>query len=164
MTESSSEKEGAAHTKLWQTSDAIFGIGLVVGFSLEYFVPLSFKSVAPALLLYGIGGIFLLFGIALVLLTRWQLFKAGQSSKPGKPTKRLLTTGVFAYTRNPIYVGVAVAFAGLSISANMPWLLIVLIPILVLVRYVLIGPEERYLEQVFGDEYRRYAASVRRWA
>ncbi len=164
MTEPNSENQGAAHTRLCQTSDAIFGIGLFVGFSLEYFVPLSFKSVAPTLLLYGIGGILLLVGIAVVVLTRIQLFKAGQPSKLGKPTKRLLTTSVFAYTRNPIYVGLAVAFAGLSISANMPWLLIVLIPILVLVRYVLIEPEEHYLEQVFGDEYRRYAASVRRWA
>ena len=46
----------------------------------------------------------------------------------------------------------------------MPWLLIVLIPILVLVRYVFIEPEEHYLDQVFGDEYRQYAASFRRWA
>ncbi len=163
MTEPSSEKQPAAHTSLWRTSDAIFGIGLVVGLSLEYFVPLSFKSVAPAPLLYGIGGVLLLVGIAVVLMTRIQLSKAGQSSKPGKPTTRLLTGGAFAYTRNPTYVGLAVAFVGLSTSANMPWLLILLTPILVLVRYVLIGPEELYLEQVFGDEYRRYAASVRRW-
>jgi protein-S-isoprenylcysteine O-methyltransferase Ste14 len=52
---------------------------------------------------------------------------------------------------------------GITLAANLPWVLVLLIPALVACHYVLIAPEERYLAAKFGEEYRRYAASVHRW-
>ena len=52
---------------------------------------------------------------------------------------------------------------GAGLWANNVWVVALLVPILVLMSYGVIAREERYMEQKFGDEYRRYRAAVRRW-
>ncbi len=75
----------------------------------------------------------------------------------------IVTTGIFRYTRNPMYVGIALvllglflAFGGFSAAIGLP----------AFVWYITrfqITPEERILETKFGSEYSAYRASVRRW-
>ena len=75
----------------------------------------------------------------------------------------VVSTGIYRYTRNPMYVGIAfvllgcfLAFGGLSAAVGLPAL------VWYLTRFQIV-PEERILEAKFGDEYRRYRAGVRRW-
>ena len=70
---------------------------------------------------------------------------------------------MYRFTRNPIYLALALAYLGFALAVDSAVALAVLAPLLVLVRVGVIAREERYLAGKFGDEYRRYMASVRRW-
>ena len=82
--------------------------------------------------------------------------------KPQNATK-LVTGGVFARTRNPMYLGLLLFLFGFTLQVN----IVGGIPLLVLfVLYITafqIIPEERAMLDVFGDEYREYMKKVRRW-
>ncbi len=105
----------------------------------------------------------MLAGVAVVILARRELAKGAQPTDPGLPTTRLVTTGVFSLSRNPMYLGAACCLLGVALVANLPWELGLLLPNLAACQFVLIGPEERYLHARFGDQYRSYCDSVRRW-
>jgi len=82
---------------------------------------------------------------------------------PTKPAKALVTQGPFALSRNPGYLGMAILYAGLALLLNsLPALLMLPGAVLVITRGV-IEPEEAYLDERFGDDYRGYRARVRRW-
>ncbi len=155
--------EDAAHHSLWQTSDAIFGVCLLFTLFLSFLFPLSFPATLPKILLYVVGGGLVLVGLRFVLRSRSSLRREDQPSQPGIPTTRLVTNEVFSVSRNPSYLGLVIAFAGLGLLLSLPWMLIVLFPTVVGIHYLLILPEERYLEVKFGEEYRQYRQSVRRW-
>ena len=82
---------------------------------------------------------------------------------PTAPARHLSTTGIYRFTRNPMYLGALVAFTGLGLALGLLWLLL-LQPLLAaaLIRLA-IEREEAYLHRRFGREYETYAASVRRW-
>ena len=82
---------------------------------------------------------------------------------PWKPSTALATTGVYRFSRNPIYLGFALTYVGLAIGLDSPVALLLLAPCLVVIDRLVIAREERYLEAVFGEPYRAYRASVRRW-
>lgn len=155
--------EDAAHHSLWQTSDAIFGAAFLLALVLSFLFPLSYPVGFPKILLYVVGGGLVLIGLRFVFLSRSILRREYQPSKPGIPTTKLVTDGVFSVSRNPSYLGLVIAFAGLGLLLSLPWMLIVLFPTIVVIHFVLILPEERYLEGKFGEEFRRYMQSVRRW-
>lgn len=75
----------------------------------------------------------------------------------------VVSNGVFAFSRNPIYVGMTVALAGLAWAFDTVWLLAVLAVVLPVMHWGVIKREERYLIATFGDPYRRYLTAVRRW-
>ncbi len=75
----------------------------------------------------------------------------------------MITSGPFRFSRNPIYLAFALMHVGLAVWSAKAWLLITLLPALAAIRYGVIGPEERYLEQKFGPVYLDYKKSVRRW-
>ncbi len=75
----------------------------------------------------------------------------------------IITGGPYAYTRNPLYVALALFHGAVAIAAGNVWALLLLAPALLVVRYFVIAREERYLEAKFGEEYLRYKARVRRW-
>ncbi len=83
--------------------------------------------------------------------------------EPWKPTTTIIRTGPYGWSRNPIYVAMTVASAGIAILANSLWMLALLVPTVAVVHYGVVLREERYLEARFGDAYREYRASVRRW-
>ena len=75
----------------------------------------------------------------------------------------LLTTGAYRYSRNPMYAGLAISYLGGALLAGSWWPLATLPLALLLVRRLVIEPEERYLIGRFGQTYLDYRARSRRW-
>jgi protein-S-isoprenylcysteine O-methyltransferase Ste14 len=98
-------------------------------------------------------------GVACVVRFR----RAGTGIPTYRPTTTLVTDGLYRYSRNPIYVGLAAFYLGLALLAGSWWGFILLPVIVGVVHYIVIAREEAYLERKFGDAYRAYKARVRRW-
>jgi protein-S-isoprenylcysteine O-methyltransferase Ste14 len=91
-------------------------------------------------------------------------FRAAGTPVPArKPTTAIVRTGPYRFSRNPIYLAFSMLQLGIAIWVNSWWLVATLAGAIVLIHYVVIPREERYLEARFGDEYRDYRTSVRRW-
>jgi len=101
--------------------------------------------------------------MVVLLLTAIAFLRAKTSIEPWKPTTKIITTGLYAYSRNPIYVAFCLVPIGLGIFINSFWILISFLPSAVLVYCIAIKKEEAYLEVKFGEEYLRYKRKVRRW-
>jgi len=77
--------------------------------------------------------------------------------------RALVAAGPFRLSRNPMYVGLALAYLGATLVANVVWPLVLFaLPVAILNARV-IPYEEEALARVFGDDYRAYQARVRRW-
>jgi protein-S-isoprenylcysteine O-methyltransferase Ste14 len=74
-----------------------------------------------------------------------------------------MTSGPFSISRNPLYLGGIVIFFGMALLINFLWPLLALIISAILCQTFLILPEEKYLEEKFGEEYLVYKSTVRRW-
>ncbi len=91
------------------------------------------------------------------------MYCAQTPPEPWKPTGHIVPWGPFAYTRNPIYLAFTGIYVALTVLASSVWPVLPLPAALVAIQRGVVEWEERYLERMFGDEYLRYKASVRRW-
>lgn len=82
---------------------------------------------------------------------------------PFKPASALVTSGILGWTRNPMYLGMAIFYVGLAVLLNSLAALILLPLVLAIIQTQVIAREEAYLERAFGDEYRAYKTRVGRW-
>ena len=80
-----------------------------------------------------------------------------------KPTTALVTEGPFRYSRNPIYVALTLLYLGVASLVNALWILLLVMPVLLIIRYGVIAREDVYLTWNFGEAYRQYMAQVQRW-
>jgi protein-S-isoprenylcysteine O-methyltransferase Ste14 len=153
----------SAHTRWWQIFEVVFGIPLLAAIALQRAAPLALPrgTLTPAVLPSGVA--LIVAGAAIVILARREFARHGQPTDPGRPTGAVVTTGVFSFSRNPLYLGGVFILVGIALVFDLAWLLVLLLPALIACHYVLIAPEERYLAAKFGEEYRAYAASVHRW-
>jgi protein-S-isoprenylcysteine O-methyltransferase Ste14 len=153
----------AAHESWWQISEVVFGVPLLPAILLQWIAPLRVTRdfFLPFIIAGGIA--FFLLGVFLVVAARREFARLEQYTDPGHPTTILIMTGVFSFSRNPLYLGVVFLVMGIGLMINSWWVFIFLLPSLVACRTILIAPEERYLGAKFGNEYRTYAARVRRW-
>ncbi|MBL4819416.1 MAG: isoprenylcysteine carboxylmethyltransferase family protein, partial [Gammaproteobacteria bacterium] len=85
------------------------------------------------------------------------------SIEPWKPTTKVMSTGLYAHSRNPIYVSFCLMIIGVGLSQNSFWILISFVPCAFIIFHTAIAKEEKYLEQKFGEEYKKYKEKVRRW-
>lgn len=153
----------AAHKKWWQIFEVVWGIPFLVAIGLQLAVPLSFPPGFLTRAIVPVGVILIALGMTLVILARRELARHRQPTDPGRPTSKVITTGVFSISRNPLYLGGICVLLGIALAAHLLWFFVLLIPALVTCHYILIAPEEKYLSTKFGEEYRAYTASVHRW-
>lgn len=138
----------------------IFLCVLVSAFLLNMAYPLHIMSSPLRIIL---AAICIAYAALSGLLAFTNFKKAGTNVDVRKPATRMVTTGIYAYTRNPMYVALTLLLAGLSFYLNSLWLLILTPVFAVIIQEGVIKREEAYLEMKFGDEYTNYKKRVRRW-
>jgi protein-S-isoprenylcysteine O-methyltransferase Ste14 len=138
-----------------------WGLAVIAGLALDWLVPLPFLPAdVPAGWLSAMVFVLALalFAWAIVTITR-----AGSNVPTNLPTTTIVESGPYRFTRNPIYLAMFLGLIGLAIGFDNLWLLMMLVPFALVVRYGVVAREETYLERKFGDVYRGYRSRVRRW-
>jgi protein-S-isoprenylcysteine O-methyltransferase Ste14 len=131
------------------------------GYGLDLLLPLPFLPLAFPTLWVGVA--VWLTGAVLAGIAIAQFRRAGTDVQTHTPTDCIVDTGVFARSRNPIYVGAHIGVVGAAIALDSLWILAALVPFYFVIRYGVVAREEAYLERKFGPPYLAYKAWVRRW-
>lgn len=153
----------SAHKSNWEIAEVVFGVPFLVGIGLHFVIPFSLPPGILRQVLIALGIVLLIIGLGFIVLARREFAHYRQPTDPGQPTSKIIKTGVFSISRNPLYLGGVIVFLGIALLLNMLWALITLLLSTILCLYVLIMPEEKYLAAKFGREYKDYTATVHRW-
>jgi len=117
--------------------------------------PPRFVAVAGAVL-FAIG----------VVIAGWGLMifrKSRTTTVPGRTSAKLVTWGPYRFSRNPMYVGLVLAYAGEAGILKQLWPIVLLPLIVAYLNWIVIPVEEARLTEAFGPEYEQYGTTVRRW-
>ena len=102
-------------------------------------------------------------GVTLVLWAARLFTRVGTNIIPLTQSSALVIEGPFAYSRNPMYLGLLLALTGLAIVLDSAWPWLVLPVFYAVIRLRFVRHEERLMEATFGDAYRAYCGRVRRF-
>jgi protein-S-isoprenylcysteine O-methyltransferase Ste14 len=138
----------------------LFAAGLAVGILLDGLLTDSDLAGAAPLV---VGALLVAAGVALQVGFLRMFQRSRTAILPGREASALVTSGLYRVSRNPGYLGMALAAAGIAILLDAPWALLTVVLTILVVDRGVIAREERYLTERFGDEYRAYCARVRRW-
>ena len=102
-------------------------------------------------------------GLAFIVLPARQFQTRGTTIKPFQDATVLVSDGFFAVSRNPMYLGMVIVVGGVAVllGSLSPFIVVASFAIVLDRRFVL--PEEKALEQSFGNAFREYRTRVRRW-
>lgn len=138
-----------------------FGAAFAAGLALRRIgVALRFGTPTPTL---AVGAAVVASGATLAVAGIAQVLRARTTIVPHRPVATLLTSGAYRISRNPMYTGLAIAYLGATPLAGTWWPLLTWPLALLAVRDLVIGPEERYLTDHFGQPYLDYQTRVQRW-
>lgn len=132
----------------------------LVGTGMHWLLPVwgvfhfSFPVVGAALALVGFS----------IMMWAWWLFKKGEVAIcPTAPTVRLLTGGIYRFSRNPMYLGMVAMLLGLAAYVGTPPFYVAAVSYFAVLNFVFCPYEETKLASTFGQEFSNYKAKVRRW-
>lgn len=157
-------QDSSAHQSKWKIIDVVVGLPALACFLLQGIFPVTLGLPVPYRLVFiGAGIVSSICGVLLVSAGRRELAKHRQPTDPGHPTGKIVKSGVYSISRNPLNLGALLVFAGLGFVFRNLWFFILLFPAAAASTIVLIRPEEAYLSAKFGKEYDEYRGTVRRW-
>ena len=136
-------------------------IGIIIQFVFnEYFPGQRFTSTTWQV----VGGVFLVVGMALLVIAGGLFKQADTELIPFRDVRALVTTGVFRFSRNPMYLGMLLVV----IASGIFWQHLVALAVGAVFFFAYINrfqitPEEQAMEKLFGDEFRTYCERARRW-
>lgn len=135
-------------------------IGIIAQFALnELFPGIYFATTAGQL----VGGVILVVGLAMLVVAGGLFKQADTDLIPFKDVTALVTTGVYRYTRNPMYLGMALVLLGCAVTVGAATAFLIPPLFMVIIHYRFILPEEQMLRELFPQEFPAYCSQVRRW-
>jgi protein-S-isoprenylcysteine O-methyltransferase Ste14 len=140
----------------------VFVGGYLVGAGLERAGPAGLRS-AEASISGTAGLIVFIMGAAIAGWSLWIFHRAQTTTTPGERSRALITAGPYRFSRNPMYVGLTLAYLGEAGILHQIWPVVLLPLTLAYVNWIVIPLEESRLSEVFPAEYTGYRARVRRW-
>lgn len=136
---------------------------VAAAFVLDYFFPQGHMARTASGLRYLASGIALLCAVLLLGAAANEMRKAKTNIPTWEPTLALVTQGVYARSRNPIYLAFIIFLIGIAMLFNSDWLFVLLIPFALIIHYGVIKREEAYLLARFGAPYANYMKQVPRY-
>jgi protein-S-isoprenylcysteine O-methyltransferase Ste14 len=110
-----------------------------------------------------VGYFLILIGLGLAFIAVTQFMKARTTVNPHGSVSEIVTSGVYAFSRNPIYLGFVCLLIGFPFIFGSYWGLIISPLFIIFMNALVIQHEEAYLEKKFGETYTSYKSRVRRW-
>lgn len=141
----------------------LLGIAIVAGVGLQAAYPLRFGRTEAGEILRGAGIVAFLVAIGLTFLAIRELRTSNTTVHANRRAGHLVTRGPFAFSRNPIYLGMIMALVGLGLIAGNGWLILAAFVCGYALQKLAIEREEAHLEHRFGKGWRDYRKRVRRW-
>jgi protein-S-isoprenylcysteine O-methyltransferase Ste14 len=135
-------------------------LSIVLMGALHFFFPVV-RFLQPPFTYLGV--VLIVAGIAISAYASGLFAKAGTPVIPFKPSTALVTTGLYRWTRNPMYLGTIIILLGLAMFCGTAGSLLPVPFYIWLIRARFVVREERFLEDIFGERYLEYKRSVRRW-
>lgn len=132
-------------------------IFILTGYGLGRIYPLAYETLKVP----GYG--FIVTGLLIIAMSASLFRKSRTRLEPWKTTSAIVTTGVYAFSRNPIYLAFVIIATGISLVTGNMWILIMQLPFVLVMTFYVIRKEESYLTDKFGLTYTSYAERVRRW-
>jgi protein-S-isoprenylcysteine O-methyltransferase Ste14 len=139
----------------------VFVMGYLIGAAFQRVVPISLfgdfrYNVSVGFAIFALGAAVAGYG--------WMtFFRARTTTVPGQASSTLVTWGPYRFSRNPMYLGLAIAYVGEAVIQRHVWPLVLLPVVIAYVSVAVIPLEESKLVEVFGEQYAIYRARVRRW-
>jgi len=138
----------------------LYLIALAIGLLVDWLYPVQVLSTPFAI---GIGLLLIAAAGPIVISALRAFSRAKTTFDVRKPTSAIVTNGPYRFSRNPSYVSLTLLYGGIACLVNSLWVLLMVVPVVTVMHFGVIKREERYLEAKFGDEYRDYKTTVRRW-
>lgn len=110
-----------------------------------------------------VGAALVALGLVIGLAGVREFHRQGTPTSPYQAAKTLVRTGVFRFTRNPMYLGFVLLTMGVAIAFNSVAFLVSALLLVVLLQVAVIRPEERYLAKRYGADFEAYLRGTRRW-
>ena len=139
---------------------SIFGVAFLVGLGFDLIKPMPMIPLAIQLMT---GAAVVAAGILLIRSSMKSIDGAGTTYDPFAASIALVTSGIYRYTRNPGYLGLAIIQLGLALMIDSPWIVLTNVVAVMVTGQFVIRLEEDKLGRAFGQEYQSYLTRVRRW-
>lgn len=120
-------------------------------------------NLAPPAWLMAVGAMVTAAGLSMIGASLGLFRRARTRPEPWQASSALVQTGVYRFTRNPMYLGMLTAYIGLAILVLSPSAAALLIPLFFAIDRFVVQREEAYLARRFGDRYDAFRQKVRRW-
>jgi protein-S-isoprenylcysteine O-methyltransferase Ste14 len=140
----------------------VFVLAYLSGVAFHLLVPIRVSAAAREIG-WRTGIAILAVGSLVAFPALYRFHQASTTTVPFETPVQLVTSGPFRFSRNPMYVGLALIYLGVGGTQGLVWPLLLLPLVLVYLDRAVIPLEERHLLQVFGEAYQQYCGRVRRW-
>ncbi len=145
-------------SRLYPPHHLVLSIASIIG--IDWLVPVPFVAAAFAL----IGGLlFLVIGLILAASAARLFSKAKTVIVPFSESTKLVVSGAYRFTRNPMYLGMFFCLIGVTLLVNNVVGLLVLLLFFLIIRQRFVLKEEVQMQETFGDDYAQFKARIRRW-